>query len=158
MRFEFERSVRAEPAVVFARATDFARASEVVSSIVACEVLTEGPIGVGTRIRETRRMFGREATEEMEITRFDEAARGYTLECRSNGCHYVSDVDVCEGPDGTSLFRMTFEATPLNLVAKIMAFLTRPLAKKMVEAIGRDIEEIGRACEKDAADAVELVA
>ncbi len=41
------------------------KAVERIPGITALEVLTDGPFGEGTRWRETRLMFKKEATEEM---------------------------------------------------------------------------------------------
>ena len=47
----------------FAFVSDFANAPKRIKSILRVNVLTPGPVGVGTRFTETRVMFGREATE-----------------------------------------------------------------------------------------------
>jgi uncharacterized protein YndB with AHSA1/START domain len=72
---------------VFAAFTDLEHAAENVAAIVRVEVLTDGPVGRGTRFRETRVMFRREATEELEITAFD-PPQSYTVEADSCGTHW----------------------------------------------------------------------
>lgn len=150
MRFEIERTIDAEPGLVFDRASSFADTPRFISGITACEVLTEGPVGVGTRFRETRRMFGREATEEMEVTRFERPA-GYTLECTNHGCHYKSDLDFAATADGGTRVSMSFDARPLNLFARIMAFLTSPLTRRIATECGKDIDDLKRSVEIDGA-------
>lgn len=54
--------------------TNFNTWSDWMPGLVKVEVLSSGspgPFGVGTRWRETRKMFGREAAEEFEVTAFD---------------------------------------------------------------------------------------
>ena len=66
--FVMTRHVSAPQAMVFEYVTDLRRAPERISGITKMEVLTEGPIRAGTRFKETRMMFKRECTEEMEMT------------------------------------------------------------------------------------------
>ena len=49
------KTIDAEPAEVFDRITDLHNAAERIEAITHLEVLTEGPIGAGTRFRETPR-------------------------------------------------------------------------------------------------------
>lgn len=57
------------------------------------ELLTDLPVGEGTRFKETRIMFKREATEEMEFVEFD-APNVYTLGSYSCGCEFRMDTDL----------------------------------------------------------------
>ncbi len=136
-----EHQIAASPKTVMATATDFENCSEFISGIVKVEMLTEGPVGLGTRFRETRIMFKREATEEMEITSFDSDS-GYTLSCESCGARYQSTFKY-EPKDGGTLMSMTMVVTPLTFMAKVMGFLMAPMMKKMCGEILRDFEEIG---------------
>jgi len=72
--------------VTFELISDFEHAAEHIHAIRQLEVLTPGPVGVGTRFRETHKMFGKESSEEMEVTTFN-APHGYTVECDSCGSH-----------------------------------------------------------------------
>jgi uncharacterized protein YndB with AHSA1/START domain len=145
-RVRFERHVDAPPERVFALASNFPHAAEHVSGIARVEMLTEGPVGVGTRFRETRVMFGREATEEMEVTAFD-PPRSYALGCENHGTRYHSEVRVVPCGDGETgcHLELDFEATPLTLPAKVMTFLMKPMMKRLLGGIGRDLDDIARA-------------
>jgi len=46
-----------------------------IGSIKWLELLTPGPIRVGTRIRAQRAMFGRDTTEELEIVEIERPRR-----------------------------------------------------------------------------------
>jgi len=70
-----EKYIEAPREVVFDAALDLHSAAENIGAITKMEVLTDGPIGLGTRFRETRVMFRKEATELMEITVFERPAR-----------------------------------------------------------------------------------
>src|SRR5712691_8309653 len=81
------QQINAGPEVVFAACSDFARLPERVPAIKKVEMLTPGPVGVGTKFRETRIMFGREATEGMEFVAFD-PPRQFELRAISCGAEY----------------------------------------------------------------------
>ncbi len=109
--------------------------ADVASAIESVELLTDGPIGVGTRFRETRVMFGKQATEEMEFTAY-QPHQTYTIEAHSHGSHYISTFDFKPSGDGTEV-ALTFEAKPISLFAKIMT----PLAKLMTNSVRKAVEQ-----------------
>jgi len=146
---ELRRHVAAPPEKVFAIASDFARAPETIRGIAKLELLTDGPVGVGTRFRETRVFFKREAVEEMEVTAFD-PPRGYSLGAESHGCRYLTEYRFEPSGDGTDVV-FTFSATPLTTVAKVMCFLMKPMAKMMLKECAKDMDDIARAAESELA-------
>lgn len=146
MRFETSRLTRASQAEAFAAASDLSGAPSRIPAIVRIEVLGSGAVGKGTRFRETRRMFGREATEEMEIYEFD-PPRSYTAGCDSCGSRFRSTFRFTPKPDGTEI-SMEFEATPLTMYAKVMGFVMRPLMKKMFDACSQDLEHLAASLDK----------
>ena len=134
--------------LVFDRCTNLHRWADTITAIEKIEVLTDGDVGVGTRFRETRKMFGREATEEMEFLEFDRPS-GYLLGAESNGCRYRTRFRLEAVGDNGAKTKLTFEfqAEPLNLFAKVMAFLMKPMLKKVVGMVQKDLEDVKRACE-----------
>lgn len=138
--------VKASPEKVFAVATDFANAASRIKGIKKLEVLTQGPVGLGTRFRETRVMFGKEASETMEVTAFD-PPRSYTLSAASHGCSYLSTVSVA--PEGAgSRLSMTFAGTPLTVGAKVMsALMGWMIVGSCRKAMQQDLADIGAAAE-----------
>jgi hypothetical protein len=145
--FTVDRHIAAPPEVVFARATDFRRAPEFISAIVKMEILTAGPVGVGTRFRETRMLFGREATEEMSVTTFEPPKR-YTLSAESHGSRYHTELSFAPDGQGTRM-TMTFEGTPVTFMARVMSVLMRPMMKSMVKMCAKDLDDIKQAVERD---------
>lgn len=139
------RNVAAPPSKVFEAATDFAGAPGRIRAIRAVKVLTDGPVRVGTRFEETREMFGREATEIMEVTALD-APRSYVLGAESHGCRYRSELRFEPRGSGTEV-TMSFTAQPLTLVAKVMSVLMAPLTKRMVRECARDLDDLAAHCE-----------
>jgi hypothetical protein len=125
---------------VFATATDFRNAAGRIRAITRMEVLTTGPVGKGTRFRETRRMFGRDATEEMEVVEFD-PPRSYTLGCENHGCRYRTELNFNEKDGGTEI-EMRFQAEGLTFFAKLMGVLMKPMLKPMMKACAKDLDDI----------------
>ncbi|HIA48749.1 MAG TPA: hypothetical protein EYN96_12475 [Candidatus Hydrogenedentes bacterium] len=60
-----------------------------ISGIQKVEILSDTTEGEGHRWRETREMFGKEATEDMEITHYNPPL-GYHVEASSHGMRYVT--------------------------------------------------------------------
>ncbi|MCA9968779.1 MAG: SRPBCC family protein [Anaerolineales bacterium] len=65
--FELSEWIAAAPAAVFDFMTDPANAPRVIDSVQRTEKLTDGPLGAGTRLRETRIVNGQEAQTELLI-------------------------------------------------------------------------------------------
>lgn len=146
--FSVETSVgiEAPPARVYEVVTDLENAAERISGIKSMEVLTDGPFGVGTRFRETRVVFGKEATEEMEVVAVT-PGEGYELRAESHGHVYKSFVRV--RPEGSgSVLSMGFEGHPQGMAARIvgtlMGAMMRSQTKKMMD---QDLADIKRAAE-----------
>jgi len=68
--FELEEVFAAAPQHVFETLTGLEGAAGWMPNLVRIEKLTEGPFGTGTRWREIRKLFGREASEEFEVKGF----------------------------------------------------------------------------------------
>lgn len=142
------REIAAPPERVFQVASDLRGAVGRIRAITKIEVLTEGPVRMGTRFRETRTMFGRAATEEMEITAFD-PPRSYAVGAESCGCRYRTELRFTPKGSGTEL-EFTFSATPLTFMGKFMGLLMRPLAKKMISECAKDLDDIAAYAESRA--------
>ena len=132
-------TVNASPERVFELFTDLAHAPERVRGIKRLELSTPAPVRKGTRFRETRVMFGREATMEMEIVAF-EPGKSYTVGCESCGARYLTRFDF-KGEGAGTRVAVRFEVTALSVFAKLMS----PFAGMMIKACAK-------ACEQDLAD------
>lgn len=73
--FEFTEHIARTPDEVFAVISDPGRASAFLENFVGSVQLTDGPVGVGTRFRETRRMRGTEHSTDLEITAYEPPGR-----------------------------------------------------------------------------------
>ncbi|WP_344419525.1 SRPBCC family protein [Streptomyces lavendulocolor] len=143
-----ERHIAAPRDRVWEALTDLPGMPGTLSGVTRVEVLTEGPFRTGTRWIETRRMFGREATEEMWVTACQAPAR-YVVEAESRGTHYVSEFTVRETAPGRTLVRMVFSARPPGGVRGLLARLLGGLGRRAVaRAVERDLADVARTVER----------
>lgn len=142
---EVHRTIAAPPERVFRIATDLRNIEKTMSGIDSAEVLTDGPFGEGTRWRETRTLYGRQATEEMWVTGFD-PPRSYVVEAESHGAQYRTEITFAPEGDRTRVtFR--FEAHPLSLVARVFSILSGLMAKSVRQALEQDLDDLKQASE-----------
>lgn len=132
----------------FEAISDFPNAAEIVTGIQKVEMLTDGPVGVGTRFRETRIMYGREASETMEVTAYDPPT-GITLEAESHGTHYRSIYALSEQDGGTRVV-MTFEATPRTMMARLLSVVFSGMIKSIAKMMQTDLREAAQYAEQHA--------
>lgn len=130
---------------VFAIASDFPNAASNIEGISRIEMLTKGPIGVGTRFKESRTMFGKEATEEMRVGEF-EPPRRYTLVAESMGTKYNSELRF-DPKDGGTQITMHFRGEPQTFLAKLLSVLLRPMLKSVVKACAKDLDDLKKTIE-----------
>jgi uncharacterized protein YndB with AHSA1/START domain len=142
-----ERRIAASAGRVWEALTDLDGMPSVLSGVERVEVLTQGPFTVGTRWRETRRMFGKQATEEMRVTACEPPSR-YVVEADSQGTHYVSEFALSDSGPGSTTVRMTFTATSPGgfpgLLAKLLGGLG---AKAVARAVTKDLADVAAAVE-----------
>ncbi len=144
-------TVAAPLSQVFQAFADFEKADAIIDSIVRIEMLTDGPVGVGTRFSETRVMFGKEATEEMEVTAFA-PDRLITVSADSCGSRFDSTFRFMPEGSGTRV-DMEMVIRPVTLMAKLMwpiGWLMKGTMKKMMQS---DMDQVKAACESHAASA-----
>ncbi|MGW0706131.1 SRPBCC family protein [Streptomyces sp. NPDC002643] len=137
-----ERRIAAAQGPVWEALTDLGAMERMVGGVTRVEVLSQGTFGVGTRWRETRRMFGKDATEEMWVTESEPPER-YVVEAESHGSHYVSEWDLRpDGPTRTTV-RMTFSATSTGAVAGLLAKVLGGLgARSVSRAVAKDLDDV----------------
>ncbi len=146
------RRIQAPQQRVWDIITDLEGSVDRIAAITKIEVLGGGPVGLGTQWRETREIFKRESTEEMEITEFEPPLR-YVVEADSCGAHFRSELR-CE-PDGedATLLSMSMVTTPTNLFAKMMKPLAKLAMGSTKKMLLRDLDDIAVACaQADGAD------
>ncbi len=138
--------IDATPEQVFDTCSDLPNASEMIRGIKSIEILSEGPIGEGTRWRETRVMLGREATEEMWFSEFVRPER-YVVEADSHGTKYLTDFTFVPEQKGTRV-HLRFQAHPRTMFAKMMSPLAKMMTKTLQKCLTDDLEDVKQACER----------
>ena len=122
--FEMSEWISRPPQDVFGFITASDNAPKVVPSVKSMVKLTEGPIGVGTRYRETRLMNGKEHHAELEVVAY-EPSQKYALK------------NVTEGIE--TVYRYTFHpqtaGTRVDLVCEVKAGGLKKLMLPMVVSI-----------------------
>ena len=146
MNFRFNRNVKAPLEKVFSVYSDFANAPERVEGITRLEILTDDPFGKGTRFRETRMMFGRESTEEMEVTEF-EPNQKYTVEAYSCGAHFQTIFRFRPDGDSTDV-EVELNTRNISLLAKLMSPLGFLMAGSMKKLFMSDVDQLKQYCEQ----------
>ena len=130
---------------VFRLFTDIEHGADRVSNIKQIEMLTPGPVRLGTRWRETREVMGVRDSAEMEITSF-ERNRTYTI------THYKAAVGVAatfwfEPSDRGTKVSLEFELEKGGLPQGLLASLGWAIGGKVERVLGRDLGDLKRLLE-----------
>ena len=147
MRATSQVDIKAPPKAVWNVVSDIENAANTIQAIEKIEIL-EKPRGklVGLKWRETRKMFGKTATEVMWITNATEASQ-YETRAESHGSIYTTRVSVQPHDSGTRL-QMEFEGKPVTFGAKVtwglMGFMFKGATRK---ALQKDLEDIKKKVE-----------
>ncbi|MGB8022591.1 MAG: SRPBCC family protein [Candidatus Nanopelagicales bacterium] len=147
MQIEVSRMVDAPARRVWRVITDVESSPGVISAIQSVDILAgPSPLAVGTRWRETRTMFGRQATEEMTVTRY-EPGRSYTVAASGQGTDYESTLEVL--PDGNRCtLRMTFSAVSASAMSRVLsATVGRLFLGATRRSMEQDLSDIASAAE-----------
>ncbi|MCP4140205.1 MAG: SRPBCC family protein [Chloroflexi bacterium] len=150
MKVKATVSIKGKKEDVWNAITDIEGSVERVGAIESIEILEKPETGIlGLKWKETRTMFGQEATEVMWITDAKENEY-YQTRAENHGAVYVSRLEVEEVGNETTL-TMGFEGEPQGLGAKIMSFLTGFMFKGATEkALKQDLIDIKAFVEKSA--------
>jgi uncharacterized protein YndB with AHSA1/START domain len=100
VRIELTLEIACPAETVFAAITDLEHLPEWQSSAVSSKA--DGPLAVGTRIREQRSVMGRVLDNELEVTAYDPPRR-FTLEGRSGPVPMSIDHELVEDDGKTVL-------------------------------------------------------
>ncbi len=144
---QVSHDINADPQVVWSIVVGLDDWVDVIDAIESVERLDGGRgFGLGTTWRETRTMFGKKATEVMEVTEFEDGRR-YATAAESHGSKYFSEISV-EPTGGGSRITMGFRGEPQSMLAKIMDVTLGHLFKGATrKALAKDLADIGAAAE-----------
>ncbi len=145
------QGVDAPAPIVWQVLTALDESGQAISGIESIDRVSGPEFGVGTRWRETRTVFGKRTTEEMEVTSI-EPGRSYTVESRGKGAHYISVMAVSAVQKNTSEVSMSLNAEPTGLGSRVMsATIGRLFAGATKKMIAADLDDIARTAEARAA-------
>ena len=137
MEFTLEETFDASPETVFAAVADIDSFGEWMPGFISVKKLTEGETRLGTKFEETRKMYGKEAMESFEVTKF-EPPHTYEL-----------TIDGSKGTTGKGFYVFTYGFTPegsgtkMTMDAKItdMGKMGKILGKIMVGSFKKAIDK-----------------
>jgi uncharacterized protein YndB with AHSA1/START domain len=147
LHFTLHEQIAAPPERVFAMLTDLDEARRWMPNLVRMEKLTSTPFGRGTRWREVRKMYGREASELFEVTACEPSK---SLELY---------VDGTQGSSRRGYFRFRYELQPaegrttvtlsaeIGGMGAIMELLGRLFMGSFQKAVAQDMTAMKRQIE-----------
>ncbi|WP_229675718.1 SRPBCC family protein [Hoyosella rhizosphaerae] len=143
---EVEKFVNSPIGNVWRVITDLDHSPQILSSVTRVERLTEGSFRVGMRWRETRKLLGKEATEEMWVSAMEVPGR-IVITSEDGGVRYVSEIHLTEVNGGTDVvYTFSAELPELHglrkLVSNTLGYLGAAITKRM---ISQDLDDIARA-------------
>lgn len=153
MELTLEERIAAPPAIVFDVFSDLYNAPEHLSAVKAVEVIGRGPVGKGTRFRETREvMKGKEVTQELEFTEFD-PPRTSTIEADAAGLRFIT-VYTFKADAGATDVKMHTTTKPTSAKGRVLGPALGWLFKRqMRKTMAEDHRELKAVCEQRAAEA-----
>lgn len=150
MKFVVQEVIGAPRAVAFATAADVRAWPEHIGAIETTELLTREPVGAGARFRETRRMYGRLASEVMTMAEFEPPER-FVLTAFNHGARYRIEHVFEELKPGTRL-TITFSARPITRAARLLSPFAYLASGSLVRQVKRDLGDLKRAIEARGSD------
>lgn len=130
-------TINAPVATVFGLFTDLEHCCERVSGIKKCEMLTTGPFGLRSRWLETREVLGREVTEELEVTAFEQN-HSYTITNDVHGARMDTHFTFDPHGAGTTV-NIVFSMEPHTFTSMLVSPLGWTMAGKIRRAIEHDL-------------------
>ena len=134
IRIELTFEIARTPEDVFELLSDIERLPEWQASAV--EAQAERPLGEGSRVREKRRLLGREVDTELEVVAYEPPQR-LTLRSLGGPVDFTVEHELAAQGGGTQL-KVVAEAEPGGLLR-----LTEPvLARKAEQEFRRDFDRL----------------
>ncbi|MCB9170479.1 MAG: SRPBCC family protein [Flavobacteriales bacterium] len=140
-------TINGPKAAVWAAITDIANAAQILSGVEKIEVVERPVTGlVGLKWKETRMLFGKEATVEKWITEVRENDY-YTTRAEDDGFVFITTNRV-SGSDGAVTLAGAHETRPQGFAAKLKSLPMLFFKGVIKNAILQDLNEIKAAVEK----------
>lgn len=136
--------VETPPDAAFSTAIDISNWPRFISGVQSVELLTPGPVAASTRFRETRSMFGRQASEDMTLAQI-EPPRRFLLTAFNHGTAYRAEF--ASEATGTRT-TLVFEGQPATLLARLFAPLSWLFLGTLKRQLELDLADLKREAER----------
>ncbi len=140
------REIAAPVDKVFAMFTDIENGSRNVKSIKKVEMMTFGPLRLGSKWSETREVLGREDDAEMEITAFEQN-KSYTITHHKGGVRIDTIFTFEPAATGTQV-GVEFALNPHGLPPALLSPLEWAIAGKVRDVLDQDLIDLKASVEK----------
>ena len=151
IQFQITHTLPAPPDRVFQGLTNLENAHAWMPGLIRVERLSGTAAGVGSRWRETRKMYGTEATEEFEVTAFEPPSRFGLRVDGSKGSSgsgiYTFDYRLSADGGGT---RVVLDAS-IGGVSRVREWLGRLFSGMYKKMIAKDLEALAEHLRKESA-------
>jgi hypothetical protein len=146
-----ETTTAAPPDIAFAAATDVHAWPRFMSKITTVAFVSGNSFVPGARFSETRTIHGRQSTEIMTIASVD-PPRSFVLHATGHGARYVATTEILPRIDGGSgaVIRLTFEATPTTLLARLLRPLMRFVQGAVQRQLAADVADLAKEADRRA--------
>jgi uncharacterized membrane protein len=132
--------INAKTETVFDVISDIENSPDRIEWYENVEMLTDGPVGVGTKWRETRVMNDRQSFEDWELTEFDRP-NYFSAYCDSQG--YDVNYTMSVQPEGgSSKLSINMTTKPRTIIGKLMTPLEWMMAGMMRKIVFKDLESL----------------
>ena len=148
MQLVVEINISKPKNIVWDAITDIENCPDMISSIIDLEILNQPTDTIlGLKWKETRKMFGKEATETMWITEFSKNEY-YCTRAESHGSVYITKLSLKEIEDNTIL-TMSFTAEAQSVFVKcVSSILSLFIKSSMKKELFKDLIDIKKFVEK----------
>lgn len=152
MTVEAHLTINASKAAVWAATTDIAHFAQRLSGVKRIEIVERPATGlVGLKWKETRMLFGKEATVEKWITEADDPAvqrdAFYKTKAEQDGFVFIT-TNRLSGSDGKVTLTGIHETQPQGFAAKVKALPMIFFKGVIKKAILQDLNDIKAAAER----------
>lgn len=140
--FSTEIIVDAPPELVFDVFSDFPAYADMITDIDSIEMLTDPPVGLGTRYREVRTVAMKENTQTYEVVAFD-PPHAFTLEARPEGGFCRIACSFVRQPDDSTIVIFSVSVEYESFSTKVFSSIMWPLMQTQLHAvIIQDLSEL----------------
>jgi uncharacterized protein YndB with AHSA1/START domain len=135
-RFSHTVEVSQPPEAVFPWLLETDKVPRWTGNLETYEQLTDGPLGQGSRVRQTVLVSGSRVTVEIEVVRY-EPPRSAEARFETNGVQVVNLYDLEPAGAGTRLTQ-SMDAKPASFAARVLIPVVQPrLERKLTEDLER---------------------